>query len=187
MPKALPKGAAPKFFVHNPDTMDRHDYKDVYAYIEHSANNGFYIVQGFDVSQWFKGIKQSFFASVHHMATTIPMLRLFAPRVVLNGATTTLEVATLTVQAHIAALLKYLLLSDNYDLNSLRHDGRTVIDMDHVFARLKALYPAQAPEIVKTIEPGFAAVLAGTVPNAHDLIKVIDTLLNDKEPTTPVI
>ena len=43
MPKALPKGAAPKFFVHNPDTMDRHDYKDVYAYIEHSANNGFYI------------------------------------------------------------------------------------------------------------------------------------------------
>ena len=79
MPKALPKGAAPKFFVHNPDTMDRHDYKDVYAYIEHSANNGFYIVQGFDVSQWFKGVKQSFFASVHHMATTIPMLRMFAP------------------------------------------------------------------------------------------------------------
>ena len=121
------------------------------------------------------------------MATTIPMLRLFAPRVVLNGATTTLEVATLTVQAHIAALLKYLLLSDNYDLNSLRHDGRTVIDMDHVFARLKALYPAQAADIRKTIEPGFAAVLAGTDPNAHDLIKVIDTLLNDKEPKDEVI
>ena len=79
-------------------------------------------------------------------------------------------------------LLKYLLMHDAYDIHSLRIDSRTVLDMDYVFDRLKALYPDHAADIVKTIEPGFAAVLTGTNPRARDLIKVIYNLLNDKVP-----
>ena len=41
------------------------------------------------------------------------------PRVVLDGEMTTLDAATLGVQAHIAVLLKFLLLHDNFDIASL--------------------------------------------------------------------
>ena len=162
--------------------MDLDTFKNVFDFIHACVNQGFYIVQGFNVSYWYRGQGASFFAAIHHMASTIPMLSQFAPRVVHNNVSTTLDPTTLTVQAHIAVLLKYLLMHDAYDIHSLRIDSRTVLDMDHVFARLKALYPDQAADIEKTIEPGFAAVLTGTNPRARDLIKVIYNLLNDKVP-----
>ena len=131
--------------------MDLDTFKNVFDFIHACVNQGFYIVQGFNVSHWYRGQGASFFASFHYMASTTPMLSLFAPRVVLNGATTTLDATTLGIQAHVAVLLKYLLLHDNFDIHSLRSDGRTVLDMDHVFTRLKALYPDQAADIVNII------------------------------------
>ena len=100
---------------------------------------------------------------------------------------TTLDETTLGVQVHIAVLLKFLLIHDKFDMMSLMNeDDRIVLNMDHVFERLKKLYPDQAADIVKTIVPGFAAILTGTKPKARDLIKVIYNLLNDKEPTEDV-
>ena len=139
------------------------------------------------MSHWYKGLKGSFFASYHHMATTRSMLRLFAPQVVLNNETTTLDEATLVVQAHIAVLLKFLLIHVKFDVKSLLNaDGRIVLNMDHVFDRLKTRYPDHAADIDTTIVPGFAKVLKQKHSKARDFIKTIHQLFDGKEPANDV-
>ena len=136
---------------------------------------------------WYKGLHGSFFSAYHHMATTRPMLRLFTPQVVLNNETTTLDEATLVVQAHIAVLLKFLLIHDKFDVKSLLNaDGRIVLNMDHVFDRLRTRYPDQAADIDTTIVPGFAKVLKGKHSKARDFIKTIHQLFDGKEPAADV-
>ena len=73
---------------------------------------------------------------------------------------TTLDETTLGVQVHIAVLLKFLLIHDKFDMMSLLNaDGRIVLNLEHVFERLKTLYPDQAADIDATIVPGFIKVL----------------------------
>ena len=144
-------------------------------------------MRGFDVSHWYKGSNKSFFSAYHHMATTRPMLRLFAPKVQLNNLLTTLDEATLGVQAHIAVLLKFLLIHDNFDVKSLLNaDGRIVLNMDHVFNRLKTRYPDHAADIDTTIVPGFTKVLTRKHSKARDFIKTIHQLFDGKEPAADV-
>ena len=79
-PKPLTK-QEPIYVAHSPDTMNRSDYQSCYDFIQICFKNGFYVVRGFDVFHWYKGLHGSFFSAYHHMATTRPMLRLFAPKV----------------------------------------------------------------------------------------------------------
>ena len=139
------------------------------------------------MSHWYKGLDGSFFSAYHHMATTRSMLRLFAPQVVLNNETTTLDEATLVVQAHIAVLLKFLLIHDKFDVKSLLNaDSRIVLNMDHVFHRLRTRYPDQAADIDAIIVPGFTAVLTRKHRKARDFIKTIHQLFEGKEPADVV-
>ena len=105
----------------------------------------------------------------------------------MNYEVTTLDETTLGVQVHAAVLLKFLLMHDKFDMMSLLNaDDRIVLNMDHVFDRLKTLYPEQAAEIDTTIVPGFAKVLTRKHSKARDFIKTIHQLFVGKEPAVDV-
>ena len=72
-------------------------------------------MQGFDVNHWYRSSLNKVFTANHHITTVRPILRRFAPKVRFNKEVSTLDEYNLQIQAHIAVLLKFLLLFDNFD------------------------------------------------------------------------
>ena len=105
----------------------------------------------------------------------------------MNFEVAPLDETTLGIQVHIAVLLKFLLIHDKFDMMSLLNaDGRIVLNMDHMFERLKKLYPEQASEIDLTIVPGLKKVLKGKHTKARDFIQTIHQLFDGKQPAADV-
>ena len=71
-------------------------------------------MRAFDVHYWYRGSQGKIFTANHHVATLRPLLRMFAPDVKLFDDIKTLDESNLIVQAHIAVLLKFLLLFDRF-------------------------------------------------------------------------
>ena len=113
-------------------------------------------MRAFDVNYWYRGAHGTIFTANHHVATLRPLLRMFAPDVKLFDDIKTLDESNLIVQAHIAVLLKFLLLFDNFDKQTLYdEEGRCCIDMDEVFMKLRSKYPNQVEDINTFVMPGF--------------------------------
>ena len=81
------------------------------------------------------------FTANHHITTVRPILRRFAPKVRFNKEVSTLDEYNLQIQAHIAVLLKFLLLHDNFVMMDLfEDDDRCCIDIDSLFEDLRSRY-----------------------------------------------
>ena len=95
---------------------------------------------------------------------------------------TTLDEHNLGIQVHVAVLIKFLLLHDNYDKAELfDEDGRSALDVDDIFLRLRSKYPHQVEEINALLVPEFAQVLASKHRHPNELIKLIHRTFLDKE------
>ena len=139
-------------------------------------------MQAFDVSHWYRGANDKVFTANHHIATTLSMLRIFAPKVFLFNKLTTLDEHNLGIQAHVAVLIKFLLLHDNYDKAELfDDDGRSCLDLDDIFSRLRTRYTQQKEEINTLLVREFAQVLASKHRQPNELIKLIHRTFLDKE------
>ena len=70
------------------------------------------------------------------------MLRMFAPKVFLFDELTTLDEHNLGIQAHVAVLIKFLILHSDFTMSDvLDKDGCALIDMDEIFQQLRRRYP----------------------------------------------
>ena len=125
----------------SPETMDALAYQQCYDTIESAALSGYWHVQAFDVSHWYRGATGHIFTANHHIATVRTILRRFAPHVTLNGVQKVLNEHNVVIQAHIAVLLKFLLLHDNFVMTDLfDDDDRCFINMDSLFQDLRSRY-----------------------------------------------
>ena len=117
-------------------------------------------MQGFDVNHMYRSSLTKVFTANHHITTVRPILRRFAPKIRFNKEVSTLDEYNLQIQAHIAVLLKFLILYDGFTMHDvLDQDGCALIDMDDVFTRLQTRYPHQKEDINAIIVPGFVLVL----------------------------
>ena len=99
-------------------------------------------MQGFDVNHMYRSSLIKVFTANHHITMVRPILRRFAPKVRFNKEVSTLDEHNLQVQAHIAVLLKFLILYHGFTMHDiLDPDGCALIDMDDVFERLRKRYP----------------------------------------------
>ena len=136
----------------------------------------------FDVSHWYRGANDKIFTSNHHITTSLAMFRVFAPKVLLFNKLTTLDEHNLGVQVHVAVLIKFLLLHDNYDKAELfDEDGRSALDLDDIFFRLRSKYPQQVEEINAFLVPEIAQMLASKHRQPTELIKLIHRTFLNKE------
>ena len=99
-------------------------------------------MQGFNVNHWYRSSLNKVFTANHHITTLRPILRRFAPKVVFEQEVTTLDEHNLQIQAHIAVLLKFLILHAGFTISDVFDaDGCALIDMDDVFEQLRTRYP----------------------------------------------
>ena len=99
-------------------------------------------MQGFDVNHWYRSSLNKVFTANHHITTVRPILRRFAPKVRFNREVSTLDEDNLQIQAHIAVLLKFLILYSDVTMHDvLDQDGCAFIDMDDIFQQLRRRYP----------------------------------------------
>ena len=139
-------------------------------------------MQAFDVSHWYRGANDKVFTANHHIATTLSMLRMYAPKVFLFDKVTTLDEHNLGIQVHVAVLLKFLLLHDNYDKAELfDKDGCSALDLDDIFLRLRSRYSQQLEEINTQLVPEIAQMLASKHRQPTELIKLIHRTFLNKE------
>ena len=139
-------------------------------------------MQAFDVSHWYRGANDKVFTANHHIATTLSMLRMYAPKVFLFDKVTTLDEHNLGIQVHVAVLIKFLLLHDNYDKAELfDKDGRSALDLDDIFLRLRSKYTQQVEEINEFLMPEIAQMLASKHRQPTELIKLIHRTFLNKE------
>ena len=131
-------------------------------------------MQAFDVSHWYRGANDKVFTANHHIATTLSMLRMYAPKVFLFDKVTTLDEHNLGIQVHVAVLIKFLLFHDNYDKAEL-------FDLDDIFFRLRSKYPQQVEEINAFLVPEIAQMLASKHRQPTELIKLIHRTFLNKE------
>ena len=144
-------------------------------------------MRAFDVNYWYRGSHGKIFTANHHIATLRPLLRMFAPEIKLLDKMTTLDESNLTVQAHIAVLLKFLVLFDNFDMNTLYDaEGHCGINMDEVLLRLRNRYAKQLVDINTFIVPEFENVLYKKAKRTSELVLKFHDVFEDKEGDQPV-
>ena len=144
-------------------------------------------MRAFDVNYWYRGSHGKIFTANHHIATLRPLLRMFAPEIKLFNKVTTLDESNLTVQAHIAVLLKFLVLFGNFDMRTLYDaEGHCGINMDDVFVRLRTRYPKLVEDINEFIVPEFEIVLYKTAKRTSELVLKFHDVFEDKKGDQPV-
>ena len=144
-------------------------------------------MRAFDVNFWYRGSHGSIFTANHHIATLRPLLRMFAPEIKLFNKVTVLDESNLTVQAHIAVLLKFLVLFGKFDMKTLINaEGRCCINMDEVLLRLRKRYPKLLEDIKDFIVPEFENVLYKKVKRTSELVLKFHDVFEGKEGDQPV-